>query len=191
MSFAKKPKKPLSYLITDRRYGALTLESFASILKTKERLYRPDFMLYRDKGFCDYGEFAKIFIESVECKAVLHQEYLLACELGAFGVHLTSSQLSKVDEAKKLGLFVVASTHNIDEIHKAEAADLITYSPIFTTHNKGKPLGLENLNEITATMPNRVIALGGVVTQSDVASVMHSGACGFASIRYFDKDRDV
>ncbi|MEJ5168255.1 MAG: thiamine phosphate synthase, partial [Arcobacteraceae bacterium] len=65
-------------------------------------------------------------------------------------------------------------------------ADAVTYSPVFDTPDKGKPIGLEALdmakNEVAAIM---IFALGGIVTKEQIDSIKQTKADGFASIRYF------
>ena len=122
-------------------------------------------------------------------KAIIHQDYMLATELKAYGVHLNSKQFIAIKRAKELGLFVVISTHTKDDIKEAikEGADAVTFSPIFETPNKGKPKGIEILNEIIKEFGNniKIIALGGIVTNKHIKSIEQTNAWGFASIRYF------
>ena len=62
---------------------------------------------------------------------------------------------------------------------------MVTYSPIFETPDKGEPVGLHMLSELTSAVDIPVIALGGIVTDEQVEACQMSGASGFASIRYF------
>lgn len=118
---------------------------------------------------------------------LLHADYRLAHALGADGVHLTSMQFDEIADAKKLGLYVIISTHTHDEALLAESlgADAITYSPVFASPNKGKPKGLEDLKEIVDKIRIPIFALGGILTEGQISAVEKCGAYGFASIRYF------
>jgi thiamine-phosphate pyrophosphorylase len=148
-------------------------------------------IVYRDKEneICIYD--AQKFIDEARkynfYKVLLHSDIALAKKLDADGVHLTSKQFSEISEAKGKGLFVIISTHSINEAKKAEAlgADMVTYSPIFETPGKGEPVGLHMLSELSSTVNIPVIALGGIVTDKQVEACQMSGASGFASIRYF------
>ncbi len=149
-----------------------------------------DFLLFRDKDTKSYKEDAKEFIKlSKECsfKKIIHQDYTLAKELGAYGVHLTSIQFKSIKRAKELGLWVVISTHSIEEIKKAQnlGADAVTFSPIFDTPNKGKAKGIDALKEAIECCNIDIIALGGIVTNEQVKLIENTKAYGFASIRYF------
>jgi len=148
-------------------------------------------IVYRDKACKAYAQNAKIFLAHAKGfeKVLLHSDYLLAAKLQADGVHLTSKQWDNISKAKALGLFVIVSTHTKDEALKAETlgADMITFSPVFDTPNKGKPVGIEVLSEIVSCVDIPVLALGGILTQDQIDSCVDVGAEGFASIRYFER----
>ncbi len=148
-------------------------------------------IVYRDKACKEYAQNAKTFLAHATGfdRVLLHTDYLLASELQADGVHLTSKQLNVIPKAKDLGLFVIVSTHTRDEALKAEAmgADMITFSPVFDTPNKGKPVGIEVLSKIVSCVDIPVLALGGILTQEQIDSCIKVGVKGFASIRYFER----
>ena len=184
-------KKIASYLITDRRYYTDTSAAFRSILHERFVRHFPDFALYRDKNNPDYAVQAEHFLEVCAqfegIKGLLHGDMELAYKLHAFGVHLTSRQHDKIEKAKALGLYVIASTHSEDEVRKAVelGADAVTYSPIFSTPGKGEPKGLEDLNELVGKITLNIFALGGITTPEQIKQIEKTGAYGFASIRYF------
>ncbi len=179
------------YLMTSREFYGDTSSVFCSNLCKQIEKHRPEFVLYRDKSAQNYDEIAAAFV--AECKkfenlkSFLHQESVLAKKLGASGVHLTSSQFDMVAEAKKMGLFVIISTHTNEEVLRAQmlGADAVTYSPIFASPNKGEPKGIEDLREVLEICTIKVFALGGIVTGEHVAMIEQTKAHGFASIRYF------
>lgn len=150
-----------------------------------------DMILYRDKENLQYEQYAKLFIDEAKKysfdKILIHSNIKLALALEADGVHLTSLQLDQIAEAKKQNLFVIVSTHTTDEAVQAElsGADMITYSPIFPTPNKGKAKGLQALEELTKLIHIPIIALGGILTQEQIDASIGTGASGFASIRFF------
>ena len=180
-----------SYLITDPKYFSHDTVTFQETLRKVLSEHHPDFVLYRDKNNSAYAEMAKQFLtlcgQFTETKALLHGDIELAAGHGAFGVHLTSLQFDDIEKAKALGLFVVISCHSEEDILNAvqKGADAVTYSPIFSTPNKGKPKGLEDLQHIVDKISLPIIALGGITTPEQVKAVEKSGAYGFASIRYF------
>lgn len=177
----------ISYAITDP--STLSFESLNSDLMRFAQ--KADMIVYRDKTNSHYADRATLFLEASKNhsfkKILLHGEVELAARLGADGIHLTSRQADEIEKAKTLGLFVVLSCHTIDEAKNAEnrGADMITFSPVFSTPNKGKPLGLGALKELQGIISIPIIALGGILTQEQIDACESYGASGFASIRYF------
>ena len=146
-------------------------------------------IVYRDKTSNNYEENAKLFLQYARYfeRTLLHGDYLLAYRLRAEGVHLKSTQFENIVKAKDLGLFVIISTHTLDEVVKAEAlgADMVTFSPVFDSPNKGVAVGVEELKKAVLAVSIPVIALGGILTQKHIDACEDVGAAGFASIRYF------
>ena len=176
----------ISYAITD--------PSFYNSINAYEWLQKiepiVDFVLYRDKNSKNYAKSAKEFIEiskNLNFKKIIHQDWKLAKELDADGVHLNSLQFSEIKDAKKAKLLTIISTHTIEEIKKAKelSADIVTFSPIFNTPNKGKAKGILELKKAIECCDIKVIALGGIIAQKEIELVRQSKAYGFASIRYF------
>lgn len=177
----------LSYAITDPstlRFDTLKedIRRFAT---------KADMILYRDKQNPQYTKDAEIFVKTAKScdfrKIVLHNDIALAKAMEVDGVHLSSDQIEKTPLAKAMGLFVIISTHTLEEARKAErmGADMITFSPVFATPGKGKPVGLERLEEVIRAVNIPVIALGGILTEEQITACEEAGAKGFASIRYF------
>jgi len=183
----------LSLAITDPKYYTRegdTLKQTLQVVLSKKRV---DFITLRDKTTINYEELAKVFLslqqDFPKTRFLLHSDFNLAQKLGAFGVHLPSSSLDKIGIAKSKGLWVITSTHSLEEASFAESegADAVTYSPIFETPGKGEPKGLEKLKVIKGKISIKLFALGGIVTQYHIDAVKDAGADGFASIRYFIK----
>lgn len=175
-----------AYLITDPAVFGSTPEALLSNLSKSIQKYNPDLICLRDKESKDYPALAKAFLGmKTKAKLLLHSDIDLALSLGAYGVHLTSSQLDEIERAKEAGLYVIASTHSVQEAFLAADADAITYSPIFFSPNKGEPKGLGDLKEITGKIKTKIFALGGITSQEQVKQVEACGVYGFASIRYF------
>lgn len=180
-----------AYLITDGHYGTDTPEAFAERLSAIMEKHRPQYALYRDKSNPDYRRYAEVFLsvgdryDFVNC--LLHGDIELAVQLGAYGVHLTSSQIDQTKDAKEAGLFTVASAHTLEEVLTVQEAggDAVTFSPIFHSPGKGMPKGVEELMRLSDEAEIAVIALGGIVSEAQINAVKHARASGFASIRYF------
>lgn len=178
----------LSYAITDP--STLSFERLDDDLKRFSK--KADMIVYRDKINDAYETSAEEFLIQAKKytfeKILLHGAVELASKLAVDGVHLRSNQFDEIEKAKRLNLFVVISCHTADDAKKAEAlgADMITYSPIFATPNKGKPLGLGTLKELQGIISLPIIALGGILTQEQIDACEVAGASGFASIRFFN-----
>ncbi len=181
----------ITYAITDPS----TLDFNALECDLERFSQHASMIVYRDTKNPNYAEYARLFLASVKTyekgfkKVLLHSDYLLAKVLNADGIHLKSTQFSEIAKAKDLGLFVLVSTHTVEEALKAEAlgADMITMSPIFHTPNKGLPMGVDVLKMIVSKVQIPVIALGGILTKDQITACENAGAKGFASIRYFAK----
>jgi len=178
----------IAYAITDPSTLSFSTLSYDLELFSQ----RADMILYRDKSCSNYSSHAKTFLlearQHAFTRILLHGDYKLAAKLGADGVHLMASQAGMIAPAKALGLFVIISTHTFKEIHAAVqlGADMVTFSPIFRSPSKGRPKGLELLRQVVLAMPIPIIALGGIVTLSQIHAVEACGVAGFASIRYFN-----
>lgn len=180
-----------SYLITDPLYYGSCVDDFKETLESVLKSNSVDYACFRDKVSSNHDELAALFVATCKLhsvKNIIINSYLdLADSLGADGVHLTSSQFDLIPQAKASNLQVIVSTHSDEEIALAEklGADLITYSPIFKTPNKGIPKGLEDLKDKVDKIRTKIIALGGIVTDEHIKEIDNTGAYAFASIRYF------
>lgn len=179
------------YLITSKEFYTDKPNTFSEKLKRQFEVHMPDFALYRDKNNQNYEKLANEFVKVCSTfngiKSFIHQDAELAYKLNADGVHLTSMQFDKILHAKSLGLEVIISAHTHKEVLKAQSfgADAVTYSPIFTTPNKGEPKGVGDLKELLSKCEIKVFALGGIVEERHIKMVKETGVYGFASIRYF------
>lgn len=177
----------IAYAISD----PFTLD-FNNLEESLERFSsKASMILYRDKSNSNYSANAMFFLAKARKysfdKILLHGDVGLAIALKADGVHLRSDQFALISAAKENKLFVILSTHSFQEAKLAQdlGADMITISPIFSTPNKGEPIGLNMLKEVCDNLKIPVIALGGITSQKEIDAVIEQGAAGFASIRYF------
>lgn len=179
----------ISYLITDPKLYGVEKKEFINNLQNSLKKHSPDFICFRDKVTSNYFDLASVAIElKKEFKATffLNGTPKDAKALGYDGVHLNSKMIERLKDAETMGLKTIVSTHNEDELLLASSlnATFMTYSPIFSTPNKGTPKGLDGLRSVTKQYKN-IIALGGIDTKEKIDLVKQVGACGFASIRYF------
>jgi thiamine-phosphate pyrophosphorylase len=177
----------IAYAITDS--STLNFQTLKNDIKRFAS--KADMIVYRDKSTSQYSQNASKFIAEAKkypfTKILLHTDYKLAYKVRADGIHLKSTQQNVIEEASALGLFVVISTHTQKEALQAEAlgADMVTFSPIFITPNKGNPKGVKELNEVASIVTIPIIALGGVISKAQILLCQENGAEGFASIRWF------
>ncbi len=181
----------LKYLITDPKYYTNNPKTFKDILSKALKNKKVDIACFRDKISPNFEELAEIFVKA--CKEsniqniLINSNISLALKLETNGIHLTSTQFDKIQMVKDNNLFVIISCHTHNDIQKAidNGADMVTYSPIFSTPNKGEPKGCEDLRETIDKFNIPVIALGGIISQEQIKQIASTNAKGFASIRYF------
>ncbi|MEA1914506.1 MAG: thiamine phosphate synthase [Campylobacterota bacterium] len=184
-------KKFNRYLITDPKYYGEDVEQFSISLKKSLQSHHVDMVCFRDKTSSNTHKLAHSCVSI--CKETKIQHILingniaLAKELDATGVHLTSMQFDEIARAKQEGLFTIISCHTHDEIDQAQkmGANAVTFSPIYSSPNKGIPKGIEQLKDLVGKYSIPIIALGGITTKQQVDKIQYTQCAGFASIRYF------
>ncbi len=179
-----------NYLITDPSYYN-SLHEFSEYLENIYLHHHIDYACFRDKQNLDITPYAKLFLKlsqkyNIE-KTLLNGDFLLAYKLGFWGVHLRGDQFFKIELAKEKNLKIIISTHSQKEVEQAQNSNLyaITFSPIFSTPNKGRPKGVSTLKDIVKNYNIKCFALGGIISETEVSLCKKSGVYGFASIRYF------
>lgn len=189
---------PLIYLITD---GALTARNFArrksqtleliriavenkiSLVQIREKQLDARFVF-------ELAREAAEITRTAATKILINDRADIALAANADGVHLTARSLSAETIRRKFpeNFIVGVSAHSVEEAENArrQAADFVTFSPIFSTPNKGESQGIENLRRICKRLkPFPVIALGGI-GGDNFAEVFDAGASGFAAIRFLN-----
>ena len=101
----------IKYLITDPKYYTNDEKKFEEILINVLDKQQIEIACFRDKESSNFEELAKVFIKICKEKNIkeilLNGNYLLAYELNATGVHLTSTQFDEIKKAKDLGAQIV------------------------------------------------------------------------------------
>ncbi len=120
-------------------------------------------------------------------RLLINAEPSLALELGADGVHLSSSRLLALKERPMDSRHLVgASCHDRLELEHACAMDLdfVVVSPVreTTSHPGAKALGFSGLRDLTELSALPVYALGGMA-ETDLDTAFEHGAQGIAAIR--------
>lgn len=181
-----------SYLITDPKYYSNDKTIFKKNLQKALLEHKVDIACFRDKESKNIYELAEVFLQTCKefqiKKILINSNFNLAKELNFTGVHLTSAQFCDIKRVKELNLAVAISCHNFEELSCAyeNEVDFVTYSPIFYSPNKAKPLGVDELKRAISTFDKlKIIALGGIVSKNQIEQISKTSAYGFASIRYF------
>jgi thiamine-phosphate pyrophosphorylase len=190
--------KPIIYLISE---GNLTGENFDEnkkrFLSLIEAAVENEISLIqiREKKlsakllFELTSESAKLTKNS-KTKLLVNDRADVAHAAKADGVHLTENFISaEITRHNFPAEFIIGvSTHSIETAENArkQNADFVTFSPVFSSPNKGEPQGLEKLSEICEKLkPFPVVALGGI-DKTNYESVLKDGASGFAAIRFLN-----
>ncbi len=120
--------------------------------------------------------------EPFEAKVLINSDIKLAQELKAIGVHLSSSQLMRM-QTRPEGLLCGASCHNLKELAQAEALglDYVMLSPVKPTlsHPNAVPIGWDAFNRLITDYTLPVFALGGMLRE-DLPIARQYGAHGIA-----------
>lgn len=179
-----------TFLITDpghyTSYPQLFAARYARVLRQK----RPDAVILRDKTGRQTRAIARRFVaisKRFGIKELFINQHIDLARKYHTGIHLTGAQHRYISSMKRKGTKVIVSTHSRAEILRCQKAypDYLLFSPIFFVKNKGNPKGLEELNQITASIRANIIALGGITSDAEVERLKPANPHGFASIRYF------
>ncbi len=122
-----------------------------------------------------------------QARVLINSDAVLAREIGADGVHFTSSQLMSLPCRPDLEYGVCgASCHNAEELFAAEqlGLDFVVLSPVQTTlsHPELSPLGWRRFATLIRDYSLPVYALGGL-HQEDLTIAQEMGAHGIAMMR--------
>lgn len=175
------------YYITDRK-SAGGFRSLLEIIRDQMHL-GVDFIQIREKDVSarELFEFTLTVLEvrqigghhPLPTKILVNSRADVALATGADGVHLPADAPTECIP----GLLIARSCHTLEEVKKARA-DFITFSPVFASPGKGKPLGLASLKAACQAARRPVFALGGV-NWENAAECVVAGAAGIAGIRLF------
>lgn len=182
----------IQYLITDPKHYTSDIDRFSHTLERAYKNHFIDFASFRDKGESrNKVELAKAFLaisKRYKIKKRFISRYIdIAKKLDFDGVHLNSDQYELFQECQESALEVIASCHNLCDVERCASSgiEMVTLSPIFSSPNKEKAKGIGFLEEIIQKTDMKIIALGGIISQKEVAAIERTGAYGWASIRAF------
>jgi thiamine-phosphate pyrophosphorylase len=120
---------------------------------------------------------------------IVNDDPVLACQVGADGVHLGQEDLRKyplsltraiVSKERIIGV----STHSIDQFREANESDCdyIAFGPIFPTPTKDYSIGEENIGKVMSAAKKPVVVIGGI-DMDNINTVLERGAKNIAVIR--------
>jgi 8-oxo-dGTP diphosphatase len=156
----------------------IALENGLMMIQVREpHLSKQDLMLFAEHVIA----LAKPF----EAKVFINADILMAQQLSASGVHLSSPRLMQL-QVKPGGMLVGASCHNATELAHAEmlGLDYVMLSPVKSTlsHADASPLGWDAFNQLISGFSLPVFALGGMLRE-DLDTAKSYGAHGIAMQR--------
>lgn len=119
-----------------------------------------------------------------DARLLINSSLTYAREIGAQGVHLSSTRLMRLKTLKlKEGFMVSASCHNSDELKQADKQELdfVVLSPVRCTlsHPSAIPLGWDIFSSLVESLTMPVYALGGMHPE-DLPVSRNYGAQGIA-----------
>lgn len=191
-------KLPSLYPIVDFSCFAAAPDPASMILRFANELIRSGATLiqYRDKMSAPQRvlSIARELRRMTRDRAKLiindYPDLCLACE--ADGVHLGQDDLSPSSAcgifaaAKKDGLWIGFSTHNLDQVRKADTVpiDYLAVGPVFSTSSKANPnpvIGLDGVKRARQATSKPLVAIGGI-TRANCRQVREAGADSVAVI---------
>jgi len=195
-----KLRPPLVYLITE---GKLTAENFDKeskrVLETIEEAvsFGIPLIQIREKKLParlvfqltkEAVRIAERKFPDSNTKILVNERADIAYVAKAHGVHLPECSIPAevIRKVFPKDFIIGVSCHDIQACldSVSSGVDFVTFSPIFSTPNKGQPKGLQALKEVCEKLkPFPVIALGGI-NEENYKEVLKI-ASGFAAIRFF------
>ena len=134
-----------------------------------------------------------------ECGVIFiaNDDPVLACQVGADGVHLGQEDLKKhplkltraiIGESGIIGV----STHTLKQFKQANEGDCdyIAFGPIFSTPTKDYSIGTEGIRRAIKIAKKPIVFIGGI-NLDNVDAVLKNGAKNIAVIRAIVRAEDV
>lgn len=177
---------PTEYLITpEPQNSEQFFQALHASLQQGIRLVQLRAKTLATAAYDEYAVEAVKIVHAYDAQILLNAPVSLAEKLGADGVHLSSTELTKIWEKPSMK-WVAASCHNEQEIYRANqlGIDFIVLSPVqqTATHPQQPSLGWEQFQQLAYTATCPVFALGGM-QRADIVRAREHGAQGIAAIR--------
>ena len=146
-----------------------------------------DMVQFRDKDSPDHVligriEAVKAITEAAGVPLIMNDRPDLCLRFDAAGVHLGQEDMSVAEAREMLGpeRVIGISTHSLEMAHHADEAGVVDYiaiGPVYHTPSKDtpiRPLGLELLRDVVASVGTPVVAIGGI-TGDNIEEVLSTG----------------
>lgn len=179
---------PETYLITGKYDGESDfIDKLQHALEQGVRLVQFRAKDMDPKAFVRLATIATQTCHANNARILINAAPELVQEVGADGVHLTSTRLLTLS-ARPLSAdqLVAASVHNEQQLEQANklGVDFSVISPILPTssHPDAQPLGWDGFQQLTEQANHPAYALGGMQRQ-DIITVWQYGGQGVAAIR--------
>ena len=191
LAIIKAARLPDRYLITpepgDPEMWKAFLVQLEQVLARGLRLVQFRAKGLTDEAYLKLGREVNSLCSAYNAKLLLNGKLELVDEIGAQGVHLTSTQLMGITERPlPENYWIAASTHSREELNHAcrVGLDFVVASPVRVTrsHPDAEPIGWEGFLELTEASTIPVYALGGMKAQ-DIGTAWEHGGQGIAAIR--------
>ena len=191
---ARALRLPACYAITPEPEAGASVEAFLARieegLQAGVRMVQWRAPSMKAEKFRDIAVALREMTRRHEALLMLNSSVEIACELGADGVHLSSSRLLATSARPVVSttFLVAASCHDQMELAHASAlgVDFVVVSPVrpTSTHPGAEVLGWSGFRSLCDTCDLPVYALGGL-GPSDQAEARAHGAMGIAGISAF------
>jgi len=157
------------YLVTSSELSNRpTEEIIEQFLQAGGKLFQLREKKLSEKEFYELGLKAKKLSDKYDAAFIVNDNVEQALKLKADGVHLGQDDMSIKEARKMLGpsFIIGASTHNVDEVIKAQAdgADYINIGPVFPTNTKlhMQALGIDGVATILPSVKIPFTFMGGI-----------------------------
>lgn len=197
-----KIAKPIIYLISDGTINAqnysekskklfriieTAVENKIALIQIREKYLFPRLVF-------ELTTQAVKIAKNSQTKILVNDRADIALAAKADGVHLTSNSIPTkiIRQTFPKDFIIGVSAHSFENVinAKEQGANFATFSPIFSSPNKGKSMEIKGLREVFEKVkPFPLIALGGI-DETNFSEVLQYSS-GFAAIRFLNNQENL
>ncbi len=179
---------PNCYAILDDTDNKPLLFKFKKILNKGVKLIQARLKNLNAKELKSFLELAMPLCKQYQAKLLINSGVVNAWKIETDGLHLTSTDLMRLNTRPNNKGWLAASCHNLLQLQHAQkiGVDFVVLAPVLTTqtHPNAKILGWKIMAELIEKVSIPVFALGGVAIH-DIKQAQIRGAQGIAGITAF------